>query len=221
MLKRIKKSLAENLVQLTAAIEADPGSAELYSRRGTVYFFLGEFGSALADFDREVKLAPGRLPSHWRRGIALYYAGRYEESAQQFSQYHAQDEYGDRENGIWNFLANAERLGIDEARERMLVYKVADRRPVMNDIYEVFAGKKTADELLSGIESRQLNATEHQQALFYAHLYLGWLAVAEKNLDQARVSLCKALANDWGRNAGGGPGYMWHTARVHYDLLTQ
>ena len=220
-LARINDSLKRHLTELTHEIGAEPKNADLYSQRGTVSFFLSRFEKAAADFDREVELQPDRLPSHWRRGIALYYAGRYEESANQFGDYHTQDSYGDRENGIWHFLANAARLGVDEAREKMLVYTKDDRRGVMNRVYALYAGKTTAEEVLASIESANFDAAGRDQQLFYAHLYIGWLTVAEKKPDRARHHLYEAVANKWGQSAAGGPGYMWHTARVHYDLLVK
>jgi lipoprotein NlpI len=220
-LAEIQQSLARSLQVLDQEIETDSDDAELFSRRGTAHFFVGQFEKAAADFDRELELEPARKGSHWRRGIALYFAGRYDESAEQFAEFHSQDTTSDRENGIWHFLANAARSGIDEAREKMLVYADDDRRPVMNRVYAMYAGKTTADEVLESIESADLDRTEREQQRFFAHAYAGWLAVAEQDLGQAKTHFEEAMTNEWGRQAVGGPGYMWHTARVHYDLLVR
>jgi lipoprotein NlpI len=218
-LAEINASLNRYLKELSQAIAADPQDPELYSRRGAVRYFLGRFAEAVADFDREVELDPERLAFHWRRGMALYYTGQYEESAAQFAGYHSRDPAHDRESGLWHFLANAERLGVDEARGRMLAYTDPDERPVMNDIYALYAGKKTAGDVLQSIETSQQDDPSRQLGRFYAHLYIGWLAVAEDDLKHAREHLHAALADERAQNAGGGPGYMWHAARVHYDLL--
>ncbi|HUG20811.1 MAG TPA: hypothetical protein VMM56_17610, partial [Planctomycetaceae bacterium] len=55
--------------RLTDAIEKSPQAVDLYSRRGDLRFFLGEFEGSVADYERMVKLDPSLAKSHWRRGI--------------------------------------------------------------------------------------------------------------------------------------------------------
>ena len=68
----------ETVTQLTASIAKAPQTVDLYSQRGDVRFFLGEFAPAVADYDQMVALEPELDAGHWRRGIALFYAGDYE-----------------------------------------------------------------------------------------------------------------------------------------------
>ena len=55
----------------------------------------------------------------WQRGISLYYLNRFEEAAKQFKK-DTESNPNDSEEAIWNFLAEAQTLGIEQARERFL-----------------------------------------------------------------------------------------------------
>ena len=71
----IEDKMREQAERLTAQIKDDPKNVDLYSQRGDALFFLGEFKKAVDDFDRMVKLRPSLEASHWRRGIAYFFAG--------------------------------------------------------------------------------------------------------------------------------------------------
>src|SRR6476619_6964603 len=58
-------------------------TARELSRRGDAHFFLGDPVGALVDFDWQITVDPASAAGHWRRGIALYFAGRFEDSAKQ------------------------------------------------------------------------------------------------------------------------------------------
>ena len=99
--------------RLTKAIAGDPKNVELYSERGDLYFQSRKFAEASSDYQKMVELNPRLDVTHWRKGIALYYLGRWEESAKQFEKYQTIDDV-DRENGIWRFLAMQKKVGIAE-----------------------------------------------------------------------------------------------------------
>src|SRR5262245_33309052 len=67
------KNLDEKLKQRAGAL-----AAQVLDARGSERFCKGQIADAIADFDRQVLLQPGQAPEHWKRGIALYYAGGYE-----------------------------------------------------------------------------------------------------------------------------------------------
>ena len=77
-------TLQSEVQRLTKYLEADPQNPQLYIQRGMVSFKLGEITPAIADFDRAEHLNPALTPSLWQRGIAYYYAGRFEDGARQF-----------------------------------------------------------------------------------------------------------------------------------------
>jgi len=215
----LHKQLDESLVRLTAQVAADPKDADLYSRRGDAYFFRGHFKEAVQDYEKMVELQPDVETSHWRKGIAYFYAERYKDAAHQFEIYHTFDDV-DRENGIWRFFSQAKATDIETARKGLLKYKKDDREP-FPDLYRMFAGEMTGDEVLARIDAARIDKGERRKRLFYAELYIGLDAFIANKLDAAEQHLREAFANTWAPQAGFGPSYMWHVGRVHYEQLTQ
>lgn len=205
--------------RLTVAIQAAPQSEDLYSQRGDAHFFLAEYAKAVADYDQMVKLNAGLDAGHWRRGIALFYAGESEQAAGQFERYHSFDNV-DRENGIWRYLCQRQAFGLEKAREGLLKYEKDDREP-FGDVYRLFEGKITGDELLDKIRLAKISEAERQKRLFYAELYVGLNESVEGRADSAKQHLTLAAGNTWGQKAGYGPNYMWHVARLHAAQLAK
>ncbi len=208
-----------DITRLTGQIDKAPKTVDLYSRRGDAFFFRGKFADAVADYEKMVELQPDLETSHWRKGIAYFYAKRYKDAAKQFEIYHSFDNV-DRENGIWRYLSQTKALGREKAREGLLKYEKDDREP-FPDVYRLFAGEKTADEVLGRIMLEKTTPDERNKRLFYAELYVGLNEFVEGRLEAAEKHLAEAVKNEWGAKAGGGPGYMWHVARVHHDLLVE
>ena len=190
----------------------DPGA------RGDAHFKLAEFAKSVAEYDRMVETDPSIERSHWRRGIAYFYAGEYAKAAHQFEIYHSFDNV-DRENGIWRYFSQYKALGKEKAQEGLLKYEKDDREP-FPDVYQLFQGKKTADEIVAKILKAEIGEETRDMRLFYAYLYGGLHeAVTGGTPARARDFLRKAVANSWGPKSGFGPNYMWHVGRLHYDLL--
>ncbi len=209
----------DRLARLTKAIAAAPTTVDLYSQRGDTQFFLGEFASAAADYDKMVELAPAEDAGHWRRGIAWFYAGEYEKAAGQFERYHSFDNV-DRENGIWRYLCQRKAFGLEKARVGLLKYEKDDREP-FGDVYRLFEGKITAGELLDKIRLAKISETEREKRLFYAELYVGLNEAVEDRTDSAKAHLAAAAKNTWGEKAGYGPHYMWQVSRLHAEVLAK
>jgi len=215
---RLQPELTRLVDRLTSEIAAQPEKLQSYSQRGDTLFFLGEFDKAVADYDRMVELDAAQDASHWRRGIALFYAKKYEQAARQFERYHSFDNV-DRENGIWRYLSQLKAFGKERARQDLLKYEKDDREP-FPDVYQLFAGKLTPQEILQHVAAAQIDDQEREKRLFYAHLYIGLNSAVEDQPDAALEHLSKAAANTWAGSAGYGPRYMQHVARLHRDLLT-
>ena len=194
----------------------DPG-IELCSARGDAYFKLGKFAEAAADYDQMAQMDPSLETSHWRRGIAFFYAGRHEKAARQFEAYNSFDNV-DRENGIWRYFSQFKAFGKEKAREGLLKYAKDDREP-FPDVYQLFEGKRTPDQIVEKIKSARIDDEEREKRYFYAHLYIGLNHAVEGSSEAALKHLRKAVENTWGPKSGYGPQYMWHVGRVHYDLL--
>jgi outer membrane protein assembly factor BamB len=191
----------------------EPKDVDGHSRRGDQRFFAGDFAGALADYDRMVELEAGQGAQHWRRGIAAFYAGKYEVAARQFEAYHSYDDV-DRENGIWRYLSQHRAYGAAKAREGLLKYKKDDREP-FPAVYALFEGKTTAEAVLAGIAQAAIDEEEREKRLFYAELYIGLNLGVEGKPEEALPHLQKAAANRWAPKAGYGPAWMWHVAQVN------
>jgi lipoprotein NlpI len=137
---------AEAVADFDAALRLDPKAAEAYQYRGAEHFKLGHIRESLADFDKYLELKPAARAGHWQRGITCYYAGKYDEGRKQFAGYEAVDT-NDVENAVWHYLCNARLVGADKARAAML--KIGrDRRVPLMEVYELFRGRATPDDVL-------------------------------------------------------------------------
>ncbi|WP_298860627.1 tetratricopeptide repeat protein [uncultured Gimesia sp.] len=215
----LKGKLEKQIAELTAQVKQNPDEISLYSRRGDANFFLGNFEAAVADYDKMLKLKPSIKASHWRRGIACYYARQYSEAAKQFESYHSFDNI-DRENGIWRFFSQYRANGEKAARQGLLKYEKDDREP-FPDIYRLFEEKITPEKILNNIQSAEISKEERSKRQFYAYLYIGLNESLHGRKADARLYLQKAVDNKWGPHAGFGPNYMWHTGRLELELLTK
>lgn len=205
--------------ETTEAVQQNPEEVSNYSRRGDAQFFLGRFEEALADYDQMIVLNPNLERSHWRRGIAAWFSGEYELGAEQFGKYHSFDAV-DRENGLWKFLCDARASDIETARAQMLVYQEDDRAS-LPDVYRMYAGELTPEELLESIHDGGFDDADLDRRLFYAELYVGFFYWVQDDVDQARAHLDACLRTTFGREAGYGPKYMWHVARLGYEQMTE
>ena len=212
---RMRAEFSQQIAAADAALEKDPQLVQAYSARGDARLFLGDFRGAVADFEKMIALDPKQDAPHWRLGIAYYFTGDFAKSARQFEKYHAYDGR-DRENGIWKFLAQAKADGIAKARTQMLAYTRFDREPFPS-LYEMFAGKKSPDDVLTEVEKKGL--TTQAEVAFFANYYAGLEEDMLGNRARALELLAKAVASPAGRDARGGAGYMWQVARLHWERL--
>jgi tetratricopeptide (TPR) repeat protein len=164
--------------RLTRALEADPQNAQLYIKRGMAWFQLGDIGASIDDFDRAERLNPGLTPYLWQRGIAYYYAERFEDGAKQFETDLTVNGH-DVEETVWRYLCQAQTQGADAARQALLPVR-DDSRPVMRWVNQLFAGTCPPETVIAHYE----NAGRHER--FYSALYLGLYFEAERDPHRAR-----------------------------------
>ncbi len=210
--------LKEQEKALSAVLEKMPTSPNLLSRRGDARVFLGDFKGAVSDYEGMISLDPSLDAPHWRLGIAYYFAGNFKKAALQFEKYHAYDAR-DRENGVWKFFSQVHGEGLAAAREGLLVYTQFDREPFPS-VYKMLAGELSPRGVLEDMESKGLQ--NQPQVMFFAKYYAGVYeavtgrrAEGMKHVEEA-VSLFSPLTVD-----RGGPGYMWHAARLHARELAR
>ena len=194
-------------------LKLDPNAVEVYNRRGSEHFKLGHIEASIADFDRAIELNPRQEPHHWQRGISYYYAGLYRKGRAQF-QSHQQVNANDVENAVWHFLCGARLDGVSRARQALLNID-GDRRVPMMEIYRLFKGEGTIDEVMRAARGGDSDPQVRNRQLFYAHLYLGLYHEALGDESEARRNLVLA-ADRYPVNH-----YMGDVARVHADRLRQ
>lgn len=192
------------------ALALKPEDAVVYDERGSAKFMAGQIAESIEDFDRYLKLRPDQEPWHWKRGISYYYAGRYDEGRRQFEGYQTVDD-NDVENAVWRYLCMARNEGVDKARADLLKIK-RDLRIPMSEVYALFAGKATPDDVLSAAKAGNPTPTELNARLFYAELYLGLYFEAQGDLTKARQHIDEAARRRIGH-------YMWNVADVHARRL--
>ena len=196
-----------------AVVRLDPNAAEVYNRRGSEHFKLGHIEASISDFDRAIELEPNQEPYHWQRGISYYYAGLYRKGRAQF-QSHQQVNANDVENAVWHFLCGARLDGVGQARQALLNIQGDPRVPMM-EIYGLFKGEGTVNEVIRAARSGDSDPEVRHRQLFYAHLYLGLYHEATGDEAEARRNLVLAAERYPVKH------YMGDVARVHADRLRQ
>lgn len=188
-----------------------PMEADAYYLLGRSLFCLGKVNEAVGAFDQYVARRPELEARQWERGIALYYAGRYEAAARQFElyqSYHA----GDVENAVWHYLCRSAIDGPMVAQRRLLPVE-GDNRIPMQEIYALYGGSGSAERVLAAVEAGKPDQEQRMGRLFYAHLYVGLYYHAWGRPEEALRYL--ALADKEHVATRSINRYMWWVAHVH------
>ena len=170
--------------------------------RAIADFERGRITESTAAFDQLVKVAPSVAPQLWQRGIALYYAARYDDCRKQF-ELHRTVNPADVENAAWHFLCVARAESPAAARAALLPVG-RDPRVPMRQIYDMFRGASKPEDVLAAAGARP-------EGQFYARLYVGLYFEALGDAGRAIEHLSAAAADRYA-DAGG---YMHTVARVH------
>ncbi len=170
--------------------------------RAVADFLSGRIAESVAGFDALATLAPDSAPQLWQRGIALYYAGRYNDCRAQFES-HRTVNPDDVENAAWHFLCVARAESPAKARAALLPVG-PDARVPMRQVYDMFRGTLTSDEVLAA-------AGTQPASRFYANLYVGLYFDALGDRDRALVHIAEAASDRYASEGG----YMHAVARIH------
>ena len=169
-------------------------------------FINGDIQESADEFDVLVELMPNFAPRLWQRGIVLYYAARYDDCIAQFES-HRTVNPNDVENATWHFLCVARSKSPEQAQSALLPVGPDSRVP-MRQVYELYSGTITPDEVMAATDGRP-------GAVFFAHLYLGLYAEALGDEETALEHIRAAADDDYARVGG----YMHTVAVVHLALL--
>ena len=193
------------VILLSGQVLAAPGDFE----SGVRAFFEADMTKALTAWDRQIADAPDEEPQHWQRGLALYYARKFQEGREQFEA-HQKVNPQDVENAVWHFLCVA-RLENPEAARKTFIPITADPRVPMKEIHALFAGKGTEAAVLKAADAAA-DPKDLRNQRCYAHLYLGLYHEALGDTTIANEHLMKA-AGEFKMNH-----YMGRVAQVHVKL---
>lgn len=184
---------------------------EVHDRMGDALLKLGRFQESIAAFDKYLESRPKFAPDHWRRGIALYYAGRFDDGRKQFD-IHRTVNPEDVENSAWHYLCNARATSPKKARED-LIPVTKDARVPMKEVLELFAGKLKPADVIAAVEATKLSGEKLKEARFYAHLYVALFYESEGDAKKALEHLTIAVEQ---YKIGH---YMWDVGNAHLKML--
>jgi lipoprotein NlpI len=208
-----RRAFADALADFDRALEIRPDLVGLRNRRGDFHFRLGNFAKSLADYDAFLAAHPEQKPYHWKRGITCYYAGAFKEGREQF-EVHRTVNPNDVENSAWHFLCLTRETDVAAAREQLIPTGGDGRVPMMK-VHALFADSATPADVLAVATDLQLSPRQRQQAVFYAHLYLGLYYEAIDEQERANRHIMLA-AEDYAVDH-----YMGDVARVHAERIRQ
>ena len=160
---------------------------ELFSGAVELFFDAKPVESARV-FDQLVVAMPGAEPDLWQRGLALYYAERFDDGRKQF-ELHRTVNPNDVENPAWHFLCVAKLEGVQAARGKLLPVGEDSRVP-MKEILDFYAGRCDAAAVLAAAQKGEPDARRNQ--LCYGHLYLGLYYEAAGDPAKAREHITQA-----------------------------
>ena len=220
-----EQEIANLIKQQEAVLAATPvaeppemTSPQVHSRRGDALFFLGRFKESVAEYQAMVLLDPALDESHWRLGIALFFADMPDKAVAQFEKYHSFDNV-DRENGIWRYLSQYKATNAATAKKELIRYNKDDREP-FPAVYKLFDESLSPKQAIDNIPD-SLPHDEHEKRLFYTELYIGMHLIVKNKPNDSQRFLRRAVSRKWPRTAGFGPNYMWHVGRIQLNLLLQ
>jgi tetratricopeptide (TPR) repeat protein len=197
-------TVASDVQRLTRALEVDPHNPQLYLRRGMASFQLGDIAASISDFDEAERLNPALTPYLWQRGIAYYYAERFDDGAKQFETDLSVNGH-DVEETVWRYLCQAQVQGAEAARLALLPVR-DDSRPVMSWVYQLFAGTCVPEHMIA----QYSDAGRHER--FYSMLYVGLYFEAQGDPQRARHYISRAVEMQVTED------YMGWVAIVHQRL---
>ena len=175
----------------------------------------GQFEKALWALDSALLLAPELSPTLWQRGLACFYAGRYEEGRRQFEA-DMKENGNDVEEVIWNFFCRCRLHGFEKAQaDGFLPLSDGPCIPPMLDVLMFFQGKKTDKEVLSAArnpDGSPVRSYNDNDALAYAHFYIGFFYEMRGNIGFAEKHLKLAAEME-------NPDFIGKLMVMHYNLF--
>ncbi len=177
------------------SLELRPDLAETYNRVGVHYVLLGQFDEAFEAFDSALELEPGHEFALLNRGIALYYAQRYDLAVEDFEGFLSAD-ISDPYRVLWLYLAEYER-----SPERAIEHLQQNRLQLADDawgtqIVDHLLGRLSVNELLQRAQQPWAEPATLAERLCEAYFYLAKEALSEGQLAMGSTYLKLTLSTN-------------------------
>jgi tetratricopeptide (TPR) repeat protein len=166
-------------------------------RDGMAAFANNRVEDAIELYDSVIRTNSASKPFLWQRGLALYYAERFADGADQFSADVAVNP-NDTEEQIWHLLCLAQVMGGLEAARPLKLTVGTDRRPVMRAAQQLFLSGSPADESRLSELAQRGDASARFYALLYLSLYYESLVQPAK----AEQRMLEAVQTEYARGGG-------------------
>lgn len=192
--KHLSEGRYTDSIKITEELTREfPGKTTYQFLLGEAAFMVGAVERSSDVFNRLIEINPKMKSSLWQRGLALYYAGKFEEGVDQFT-VHQTVNTQDVENSVWHLMCQARTIGIEEARKQMIPIQF-DTRPAMTEIHQMFAGKLQPEDVLEAAKSAIVSDAQQTKVnLYYAHLYTGLYYEMIGQPEDSIASMKKAVA---------------------------
>ena len=159
-------------------------------------------------YDSIINDDPRRKPYLWQRGLSLYYAGRYQDGANQFETDVAVNP-NDTEEQIWHLLCLSKMEDIGSlSKARMQKLKVGnDRRPIMKLVQKLFLGDdntelETERTLIEVATAKSDSNNAGAGNRFYASLYLSLYYESLNDEKLSQQYMTNAIETEYARSSG-------------------
>ncbi|MDO6508711.1 lipoprotein NlpI [Colwellia sp. 4_MG-2023] len=166
------RSLAR--LDFSQALQLKPNLIDAYNFLGIHFTQLREFSQAYEQFDSVLELAPEHEYAHLNRGIALYYGGRPSLAAQDFTDFHYQQN-DDPYRLLWLYLAEH---NVDPVSAKSMLRErssLVDDRTWAKQVIHLYLGDisqaQFVSELTRNIQSNKALTDRLCEAYFYLGKY--------------------------------------------------
>ncbi|HEX6000186.1 MAG TPA: tetratricopeptide repeat protein, partial [Hyphomicrobiaceae bacterium] len=184
-------SSKEALADANAALKLTPQSPETLHCRGGVYFALGDYDKAIADYSKAITLGATEATIK-QRGVARFYAGQLEAAAEDFAK---ASELSDKEEQVYSDLWLAwtlQRLGKTLPDDLIKRAGADPRGSWPRPALALYSGDIKPDELMRMLERK--TDDEGKMAAAEGYFYLGQYYLGRGDTAKARALFKKTRA---------------------------
>lgn len=193
-----------------AIVKNAPAESSAWRLAGDLYLRAGDYQKAIVQFKRYIERHPEHEPDLWQHGIALAFAGQFDEGRKLF-ELHRTVNPNDVENALWHFYCVAKSSSVEKARLGLLPAP-GDRRAPMEELLKLYRGEVDETVVRAAIDQWPKETPNHASASFYGELYLAMYADSLGDRKRALEMAAKAAA---ARDVN----YMTDVGRIYYLAL--